>query len=97
MSDTIGPQITDNGTRGVLQFHWLPDDLQNAEDSTQGADFERGADRWRRPFTRPATATDRTLLQHLGYMPPDDLPTRVSFPAGGVRRRRWPQLESDES
>ncbi|OBB48416.1 hypothetical protein [Mycobacterium sp. 852002-51961_SCH5331710] len=45
---------------------------------------------------RPATATERALLAHLGYELPDELFTAVSFPAQGVRRRRWPQLETQE-
>ncbi|OBB46769.1 hypothetical protein [Mycobacterium sp. 852002-51961_SCH5331710] len=45
---------------------------------------------------RPATATERALLAHLGYELPDELFTAVSFPTYGVRRRRWPQLETQE-
>jgi hypothetical protein len=41
----VGPQLARaaDGTdpRGVLVFEYLPSDLQNAEDSTQAADFTR--------------------------------------------------------
>lgn len=50
----------------------------------------------RRTFPRPTTATERALLEHLGYELPAELFTAVSFPTIGVRNRRWPQLESQE-
>jgi hypothetical protein len=50
-----------------------------------------------RTFPRPATPTERALLEHLGFTDlPDELFTAVSFPTYGVRNRRWPQLESQE-
>lgn len=54
-----------------------------------------GMGTWR-TYPRPATAAERTLLEHLGYELPDELFTAVSFPTYGVRRRRWPQLETQE-
>lgn len=50
---------------------------------------------WVRVFDRPATDTERVLLAHLGYEPPDDLVTRVTFYAA-VRNRRWPQLMEEQ-
>lgn len=129
----VGPQLerAADGTdpRGALVFESLPDDLRNAEDSTQAADFERhrqgvwrfavalwGTDNpaelerlrrmsdrlltaagvgWR-SFARPATPTERALLGHIGYEDlPAELITVVSFPTAGVRRRTWPQLETN--
>ena len=43
-------------------------------------------------FTRHATATERELLQHLGFSLPDELFTLVTFDTA-IRNRRWPQLE----
>jgi len=89
----VGPQMqrASEGTdpRGILVFHWLPDDLQAAEDSTAMAD--RDAMR-PRGFQRPATSTERQLLSHLGYTLPDDLTTVVHHRTRGVRYRGWPQL-----
>jgi hypothetical protein len=87
--------------RGWLALTGLPNDVQNAEDSTANADKER---RWSPslhkrgqaggPFKRPATPTERMLLEHLGYGPlPDDLVTTVRFYTRAVRNRRWYQLE----
>jgi hypothetical protein len=52
-------------------------------------------------FVRPATDTERVLLEHLGYtLPTDDagdpapLYTVVTYPMSDLRCRRWPQLES---
>lgn len=120
----VGPQLQDNGARGWLAFTSLPDDLQNAEDSTLAADRARwdggwsaGAGltwktvktvvpgirkqgveptpSWVRVFDRTTTDTERMLLEHLGYEPPDDLVTRVTFFAA-VRNRRWPQLMEEQ-
>lgn len=41
---------------------------------------------------RPATATERDLLAHLGYQLPSELYT-VVIP-GPIRSRTWPQLET---
>lgn len=43
---------------------------------------------------RPATDTERALLEHLGHELPDELFTLVAYPSDGVRNRRWPQLEN---
>ncbi|QFS93541.1 hypothetical protein FIV07_22510 [Mycobacterium sp. THAF192] len=44
---------------------------------------------------RPATATERTLLEHLGYELPDELETRVQHITETLRRRTWPALETE--
>ena len=98
MPDTIGPQLAraaeGSDPRGILVFESLPDDLQRAEDSTAAADFDRR--RFGRTLQRPATAAERTLLQHLGFELPDELITHVSYKSLSVRNRRWPQLETQE-
>lgn len=43
---------------------------------------------------RPATPTERILLEHLGYTLPDTLETRVQSLTETARRRTWPQLET---
>ncbi|AYE95715.1 hypothetical protein C0J29_13780 [Mycobacterium paragordonae] len=93
MSDNgIGVQIPDP-YRGWLVFDHLPDELQRAEDATLAHDNqdERNAARC---YSRPATETERTLLAHLGWNLPDDLTTHVDRITPSVRRRRWPQLET---
>jgi hypothetical protein len=96
--NTIGAQRP-NDRRGWLMFDALPDDLQNAEDSTQAADRQRVRDHelatWN--FVRPATATERRLLTHLGYtLPATELKTHVVWLTPGVRNRSWPQLQNQE-
>lgn len=100
----VGPQLQDNGIRGWLTFEYLPPDLQNAEDSTQASDWDRwhGASRGnfryrgdRKVLDRMATATERALLEHLDYELPAELTTRVEWVNDIVRRRTWPQLESE--
>lgn len=86
----IPHQRTDD-VRGWLTFvKPLPDPLQNAEDSTLTADF----DSRHRNRTRPATATERALLAHLGYALPDELVTVINYVTVTIRRRTWPQLEA---
>lgn len=47
-----------------------------------------------RAKVRPATDTERLLLQHLlGYTLPAELFTAITFLTTGVRNRRFPQLE----
>ena len=89
----VGPQIQDNGARGWTAFEYLPSDLQNAEDSTLENDHSQR--HWRRSVVREreASATERALLEHLGYQLPAQLTTRVAWLSAGVRNRRWPQLE----
>ena len=83
--------------RGWLVFRGLPDDLRRAEDATLERDQrihrETGRDRWR----RPATATERTLLEHLGYELPEILWTYVTYTTTALRNRRWPALEGAEN
>lgn len=95
MSDNeIGPQKPQPDPRGILVFDWLPPDLQNAEDSTQDCDITRARRDYWGQWSRPATPTERTLLEHLGYVLPTDLRTRVQYLTEGVRHRSWPQLEN---
>lgn len=46
-------------------------------------------------FTRPATTTERDLLEQLGYTLPDELVTAVHFRTGTTRFRFFPQLEQE--
>lgn len=105
----VGAQYPQPDRRGWLVFEHLPNDLQNAEDATQAADYQRRAShatQWaietdpdtRKSlwfFTRPATDTERALLGHLGYTVPPDLKTRVQFHTETLRQRRWPALETN--
>lgn len=75
--------------RGWLTFSAaLPAPYCDLEDSRAEADFRL------RTRTRPATETERTLLEHLGFdltgIP--DLTTHVRFITGTLRQRLWPQL-----
>ncbi|KGI70247.1 hypothetical protein MJO55_25715 [Mycolicibacterium rufum] len=103
----VGPQLerAAEGTdpRGWLVFEYLPADLQRLEDQRAQLDRELyshmstpwkrdGVSLWTLRSTRSATDTERALLEHLGYEPPDDLDTVVDF-TPGVRNRRWPALE----
>ncbi|SBS78214.1 hypothetical protein MHPYR_520051 [uncultured Mycobacterium sp.] len=95
-TDTIGTQLPQPDPRGWLVFDRLPAELQDAEDSTQDNDVRYHRESWhyRGPtYHRAATAAERTLLEHLGYVLPDDLRTRVQFVTDNVRNRRWPALE----
>ena len=84
--------------RGWLAINGLPPEYQRAEDGTADADRTRARQRQPRGHERPATTTEVTLLQWLGYtMPTEQLVTRVSWPSRSVRRRTWPQLETEES
>ena len=91
-------QLPQPDARGWLAMRNLPDNLQNAEDSTLAADRQRvredGFGSW--TFTRSATATERELLTHLGYVLPVNLTTQVRWLSPGVRQRRWPALENQE-
>ena len=91
----VGPQLPQPDPRGWLVFQWLPLEVQRLEDSRQMADFEEADNHrgmWARPWTRPATATERALLEHLGHTVPAELTTTIDYSAG-IRRRRWLQLE----
>lgn len=103
-------QLPQPDPRGWLALTDLPDDLQRAEDATAAADtdrhdrphelgirFERveSAERGMvRCFRRPATNTERHLLEALGHIVPDDLETCVNHITRGTRHRFWPALES---
>lgn len=78
--------------RGWTTFRNLPDELQRQEDQTQNFDYERRNWRPSVPRTRPATAAERVLLEHLGFTLPENLTTVVRYPSGGVRKREWPAL-----
>lgn len=75
----VGPQLARaaNGTdpRGVLAFEYLPAGLQNTEDTTQAADFERakrGVGTWYREIAKL-----------------DIVEARDDAAAAGVPRLRW--------
>ena len=55
------------------------------------------ASHWR-SFCRPATATERLLLEAIGYTLPTDEPVAVvvDYPSAGVRRRRFPNVTLPE-
>jgi len=97
----IGPRRLDK-YRGWLSFDYLNRELQNAEDATLAHDNrlllipDRRGDCFGRGdcFDRPATAAERTLLAYLGFTLPDNLTCHVDRLTASVRRRRWPQLES---
>lgn len=48
-------------------------------------------------FTRPATTTERHLLDALGYDVPDELDTYVHHRTRGTRYRWWPTLTKKET
>lgn len=93
MTDQIGAQHPQPDPRGWLVFDHLPAMLQAAEDARAAADVDRLAGG---AFERPATATERLLLEHLGHDLTEhpELVTKVQ--ARGVRRRSWPELDPDE-
>ena len=96
----VGPQLERAAAgvdeRGWLVFTYLPMDIDDAENSTAAADY----DRWRlrpRAFQRSATPAETALLQHLGHAMPDaPLVTTVEYRTRGIRHRRWPQIEALE-
>ncbi|MDT5076775.1 MAG: hypothetical protein QOJ80_1412 [Mycobacterium sp.] len=96
MSDTQIGVHRRGDPRGWLLFDSMPPDLQTAEDARLAADREHIRENHGAPaFLRTATATERTLLEHLGYDLPDLLLTRVHWLSSGVRNRRWPALETE--
>ena len=97
MPEQLARAKSGSDPRGVLTFSEpLPDPWQNAEDSTQSADFTRRLTH-PRGFTRDATPVERQLLAAIGYTIPDgELSTVVTFPARAVRHRAWPQLEATQ-
>lgn len=94
MADFIGSQLSQPDPRGWLVFTDLPDGLRNAEDATQMADQSVADVTGRSRHTRSATAAERTLLEHLGYVLPAELRTHVTYLTDHVRRRHWPALET---
>ncbi|PPJ24148.1 hypothetical protein C5E45_28285 [Nocardia nova] len=88
----VGAQFPQPDPRGWLVFESLPTDLQRLEDSRLQADFEDAEEHRGWPWMRPATDTERALLEHLGYTLPATLTTRVDYDTG-IRCRRWPDLE----
>jgi hypothetical protein len=96
MANNIGAHRPDDW-RGWLNFDGLPDEIQRAEDSTLASDHHRiGEEDTPLPFefVRPATATERILLGHLGFDDlPDGLTTTVRWLSFGLRNRRWLALE----
>lgn len=88
----VGPQKPQPDARGWLVFDYLPDALQRAEDATQANDHDRMIATGCVQRTRPATQTERALLDHLGYTLPERLTTRVTWITAGIRHRAWPQL-----
>ena len=94
---TLPPTHGPGDPRGPLVFAApLPTEIQDLEDSTQSADFDRAWTLGRR-FTRPATATERDLLAALGWTdaqgnPPGPSTMTHVYVTGGVRTRSWPSL-----
>ncbi|PXX59848.1 hypothetical protein DFR70_111235 [Nocardia tenerifensis] len=98
MSNPDLPPRIPGDRRGWLTFTaGLDIALQNAEDSTQAADFDAGTQK----RSRPATDTEKTLLRALGLRLPEDRPgateadrlhTTVEFLSSTLRRRTWPAL-----
>jgi hypothetical protein len=78
--------------RGHLVFTSLPDAVQRAEDATAMADYENRHFRAVVTRTRPASATEKALLTHLGHQVPANLTTTVRWLSNGVRNRSWPKL-----
>jgi hypothetical protein len=89
-------QLEQPDPRGILALRYLPESVQNAEDATHHNDYAlRIGPRTR---TRPATDTERLLLEHLGHGPlPENLVTAVKFHSPGCWNRRWPVLEEGTS
>jgi hypothetical protein len=87
-------QLPPGDIRGWLAINNLPPELQRAEDSTAMADKARHRLLNPRGHEREATATERILLQYLGFELPEQLTTKVTWPSRSVRRRTWPVLES---
>jgi len=93
----IQAQYDQPDVRGWLVFHGLPDAIQKAEDATQAADHRYQREHGRRRWSRPATPTERLLLEHLGYeLPAGMLVTHIEYVTDSLRRRTWPTLETQQ-
>lgn len=86
-------QMPQPDIRGWLALNNLPPEIQRQEDSTAMVDKDRYRLLSPRGHIRDATPAERMLLAHLGYVVPEQLSTKVSWPSRSVRRRTWPQLE----
>jgi hypothetical protein len=93
VADNAIEQYPQPDVRGWLVFRGLPDNLRRAEDATLEADSRYVRETGRTKWSRLATETERTLLQFLGYEPPENLHTHVSYITAGIRNRRWSTLE----
>lgn len=83
--------------RGWLVFRGLPEDLRRAEDATLERDSRYQRETGRTKWTRPATPTERLLLERLGYELPEKLQTYITYTTASIRNRRWPALENGEN
>ncbi|WP_299023146.1 hypothetical protein, partial [uncultured Dietzia sp.] len=87
---SLPPRHGPDDPRGVLCFREpLPGALQDLEDSTQSADFDRAWTLGRR-FQRPSTSTERDLLAALGWTdaqgnPPGPSTMTHVYVTGGIR------------
>lgn len=88
----IGPQKPQPDQRGILTFDHLPPDVQRAEDATKVSDYDWLMVTGQTVRSRPATEIERALLEHLGYVLPEKLTTKVEHVTASIRRRTWPQL-----
>jgi hypothetical protein len=85
-------------TDGWLTALWNTvdaDELRHYRKLTKQLLQQVGSTNWRN-FARPATPTEKILLEALGYPLPDNdiLITCVTWPTRGIRSRRWPQIET---
>lgn len=92
----VGPQKP-NDARGWLTFDHLPAEIKRAEDATQAYDHDQMSGDWmgRAKRSRPATETERALLEHLGYTLPEKLTTEVEWITPSIRHRSWPELSGE--
>lgn len=80
---------------GLLVFqHIAGCTLRDAEDATQANDLILAWCWYGECFTRDATATERLLLDALGFEVPDELDTALTYLTDTVRCRTWPPLKT---
>lgn len=96
MTTTDIEQYPQPDVRGILVFRNLPDNLRRAEDATLETDSRYMRQTGRTRWSRPATPTERVLLEHLGYQLPERLITHIHYKTASIRNRRWPALESQK-